>query len=224
MLFVILSYTYFFLPSQKISSQKWSRNADDDCALCLGLGILDYGCAGTINQDLDQRAHFLFQIHPYRLKSMSLHILLPVCVTLPDTACVFSLNCQGSLFRKNDQTAGLTNRVLEDVRLGARASMRMTHGILSSLSLLWEALLGMPYFSFLGQEATTTKKPCQWCFLILLLLNMSQVSEPRNGKYNVTDISYFELLEILWIVFPPTYAFLQLWVFLWPNVLAVPTW
>lgn len=101
MLFVILSYSYFFLPSQKISSQKWSRNADGDCALCLGLGILDYGCAGTINQDLDQRAHFLFQIHPYRLKSMSLHILLPVCVTLPwHSMCVLAELSRQSIQKK----------------------------------------------------------------------------------------------------------------------------
>ena len=52
---------------------------------------------------------------------------------------------------------------------------------------------------------------------------MLQVSEPRNRK-RITGIAYFELLEILRIFSPQTCLFLHLQVFLWPNVLGIPTW
>ena len=52
---------------------------------------------------------------------------------------------------------------------------------------------------------------------------MLQVSEPRNRK-RITGIAYFELLEILRIFSPQTCPFLHLQVFLWPNVLGIPTW
>lgn len=82
--------------------------------------------------------------------------------------------------------------------------------------------MGMLYFSFLGQ-GTKRQKPWQWCFLKLTVLDMLQVSEPRNRKH-ITGIAYFELLVILWIFSPQTCPFLHLQVFLRPNVLGVPTW
>ena len=93
---------------------------------------------------------------------------------------------------------------------------------LSSLSLLQEALMDVLHFSFLGQ-GTNRQKPWQWCFLKLTVFNMLQVSEPRNRK-RITGIAYFELLEILRIFSPQTCPFLHLQVFLWPNVLGIPTW